>query len=366
VLHILAFDALAGTELMVASLVVRGDAAAVSQELATLQPPGPIAELVRSGGGSVFSLGGRRGMAGAARRLARLLRSRRYDVVVAYGLKASVLARVLVRMRRTRPAFVCGVRGLHVADVARLDSGKARLAWRVERLFSPLVDLYDANSMAALEQLAGLGIGWERLRHIPNGLDLSQWSLRGAEPGGVPVILCAARFVPVKRHEDLLRALALLMTEGHPFRAVLAGGGPLLGEMRDLAAQLGLSERVELPGPLAAGEVRRRLEGATIACLASASEGMPGALMEAMATGVPVVGTAVGGTSELVVDGESGLLVPAEDPAALARALGALLGDPELRGRLAAGARRRMEKHFSLDAMLGAKQRLFAEAAGRG
>lgn len=362
VLHVLPLDTLAGTELMVASLILRSDRAAMEQDLATLQPPGPIAARLGAEGARVASLGGRGGLL-AAWRLARLLRSRRYDVVSAYGLKASVLARVLVRLGRERPAFVCGVRALHVTEVERLDSPKARLASLVERLFSPLVDLYDANSRAALDLLARLGIDSERLVYIPNGLDLSEWRPRAAEPGGVPTILCAARFVPRKRHEDLLRALALLAGEGHSFRAVLAGGGPLVDEMRSLAASLGLDARVELPGPLASDELRRRLRGATVACLPSASEGMPGALMEAMATGVAVVGTDVGGTNELVVDGESGLLVPAYDPAALAAALARLLGDPEQRARLAAGGRRRMEACFSLDVMLDAKQRLFLDVA---
>jgi glycosyltransferase involved in cell wall biosynthesis len=363
VLHILPLDTLAGTELMVASLIMRADANVLDQELATLQPPGPIAARLRPEGATVSSLGGRGGFAGAAWRLARLLRSRRYDVVSAYGLKASVLARVLVRLRRGRPALVCGVRALHVTEVERLDSPKARLASLAERLFSPLVDVYDANSRAALDLLAGLGVGPDRLVYIPNGLDLSDWRPRASEPDGAPTILCAARFVPRKRHEDLLRALALVAGAGHDFRAVLAGGGPLLDEMRALAASLGLEGRVELPGPLASSEVRQRLEGAAIACLPSASEGMPGALMEAMATGVAVVATDVGGTNELVVDGESGLLVPAYDPPALARALGSLLGDRDERARIAAGGRERMERCFSLDVMVDAKERLFAELA---
>jgi glycosyltransferase involved in cell wall biosynthesis len=144
---------------------------------------------------------------------------------------------------------------------------------------------------------------------------------------------------------------------------VLAGGGPLLEDMRALTASLGLEQRVQLPGTLASDELRRALEGATIACLPSTSEGMPGALMEAMATGVAVVATDVGGTNELVVDEESGLLVPAYDPAALAGAIGALLGDADLRARVVAGGRARMERCFSLDVMLEAKQRLFAGAA---
>jgi glycosyltransferase involved in cell wall biosynthesis len=362
VLHVLPLDTLAGTELMVASLVLRSDPDALHQDLATLQPPGPIAERVTAGSGRVASLGGRGAIVGAAWRLARLLRSGNYDVVNAYGLKASVLARVLVRLLGRGAVFVCGVRALHVTEVERLDSPKARIASLVERLFSPLVDVYDANSHAALELLAGLGINPGRLVHIPNGLDLSLWSARDAEPQGVPLILCAARFVPRKRHDDLIRALAALEREGHPFRAVLAGGGPLLGEMRALTTSLGLDARVELPGEVGTAEVRRLLDEAGIACLSSSSEGMPGSLMEAMATGVAVVGTDVGGTNELVVDGESGLLVPAYDPAALAHALATLLTDADLRARLAVGGRRRMEECFSLDVMLDAKRRLYVDA----
>jgi glycosyltransferase involved in cell wall biosynthesis len=361
VLHVLALDTLAGTELMVASLVVRSDPRKVDHELATLQAPGPIAARLEPTDKTVVSLGGRGGFAGAAWRLARLLRSRRYDVVNAYGLKASVLARVLVRLLRRRAVFVCGVRALHVTEVERLDSPKARLASLVERLFSPLVDVYDANSRAALELLERLGIDGGRLVHIPNGLDLSRWVPRESEPGAVPLILCAARFVPRKRHEDLLEALALLSRSGHSFRAVLAGGGPLLEEMRGRARSLGLDGRVELPGPLGTDAVRELLDEAAIACLVSTSEGMPGTLMEAMATGVAVVGTDVGGTNELVVDDESGLLVPPYDAEALAAALGRLLADPELRARLAAGGRRRMESCFSLDVMVGAKERLYLD-----
>ena len=351
---------------MVASLILNSRPGIVRHELATLQAPGPISARVRQGGRSAHPLGGRGGVLVAAWRLVRLLRAEEYDVVAAYGLKASVLARVMVRLVRPRPAFVCGVRALHVTEVERLDSPKARIASAVERLFSPLVDVYDANSRAALELLAELGVDAARLVYIPNGLDLGAWPGREDGPEEEPpLILCAARFVPRKRHEDLIHALASLNNEGVSFRAVLAGRGPLLEQMRELAAALGLAVYVELPGELDSAELRRLLERASVACLASTSEGMPGALMEAMATGVAVVGTDVGGTNELVVDGESGLLAPVYDPPALAQALRRLLVHPELRAQLAAGGRRRMERCFSLDVMLEAKQRLFVEAATR-
>jgi glycosyltransferase involved in cell wall biosynthesis len=370
VLHVLALDTLAGTELMVASLIRHSDPAAVHHDLATMQGPGPIAERLAAVGRPVASLGGRGGILGASWRLARLLRARRYDVVNAYGLKASVIARVLARLLSPRPVFVCGVRALHVTEVERLDSPKARVASLVERLFSPLVDVYDSNSRAALELISGLGVGSDRLVYIPNGLDLSAWAARnGGAPGGEggpPLLLCAARFVERKRHQDLLEALARLKRDGVRFRAVLAGGGATLEPMRALAASLDLGDSVELPGPLGTDAVRELLGEAAVTVLASTSEGMPGTLMEAMATGVPVVATDVGGTNELVVDGESGLLVPVYDPPALAAALGRVLADAGLRERLAAGGRRRMEECFSLDAMVGSKERLYRRLASAG
>ena len=369
-LHVLAEDAVAGTELMVANLILRSDSGVVRNDLATLQGPGPIAERVEEAGPDrAASLGGRGGLPVAAWRLARLLHRRDYDIVNAYGLKASVVTRVLVRLLVRGSVFVCGVRGLHVTDVERLDSPKARIASLIERLLSPLVDTYDANSRAALEQLVRLGIGPDRLVHIPNGLDLSLWKPRvgAGESSGAPLIVCAARFAPVKRHADLIEALAMLEREGRGFRAVLAGEGPELMEMRALAARLGLERVVEFPGRIDGEQMRALLDGATVACLPSAFEGMPGALMEAMASGVPVVATDVAGIDELVVGDESGLLVPPYDPPALAAALGSVLDDGELRRRLGAGARRRMEEYFSLEAMLDAKERLYRGlAAGRG
>lgn len=363
----LACDEPAGTELMVASLILHADSGAVRHELATLAPPGPIVARVTAGARWGRSLGGRGGPAGAAWRLGRLLHVRQYDVVNAYGFKASVMARVLVRLLQPTTAFICGVRALHVTEVERLDSPKARVASLVERLLSPLVDVYDANSRAALGLLAGLGVDGDRLVYIPNGLDLSLWTPRegDVESGHAPLILCTARFVERKRQQDLLNALAVLNRDGQRFRAILAGGGRTLPTMRALATRLGLEGCVELPGPLSPDEVRQLLRQAAIACLPSAWEGMPGTLMEAMATGVAVVATNVSGTDELVVDGESGLLVPAYDPPALASALAALLDDRQSRALLAAGGRRRIEECFALDVMLAAKQQLYREVSGR-
>jgi glycosyltransferase involved in cell wall biosynthesis len=133
--------------------------------------------------------------------------------------------------------------------------------------------------------------------------------------------------------------------------------------MRALCTALGLDGVVELPGSLDTAEVRELLERAAAVCLVSSSEGMPRILMEAMATGVAVIASDVPGTDELVVDGGSGLLVPAYDPPALAAAIARLLDDADLRARLGAAGRRRMEERFSFQAMMEAKAHLYARLA---
>jgi L-malate glycosyltransferase len=359
---ILTCDHNGGTELMTAALLERADPHRVRFDLVTLASPGPILERVRSSGVHAVSLGGA-GLPRAFLRLAWILRQHSYDVVIAAGLKASLGARLIVRSQRRSPVFVCGVRGLHVTEAPELDSPKARLASALERIFSPLVDIYDANSTGAIELLASLGIDRRHLRYIPNGLDLVAWPSLEPSHATDPMIACVARFVPRKRHEDLLRALAILHRRNVSFRAVLAGEGPILEAMRSLACELGVNGIVEFPGDLDNRRIRLLLGDALLLCLPSTSEGMPGSVMEAMASSRAVIATDVPGTRDLVSHGETGLLVPAHSPAALADALERLLGDRELALRQGEAGRRRMESEFSLEQMVARKESLLIDAA---
>lgn len=358
VLQVLTCDQRAGTEVMLAQLVTRGKPDAVSYEVATLDAPGPVAAELRDAGVPVHSLG-RRGIAPASLGLIRLMRGRGFDVVNAYGFKGSLVSRVAVRCAKPRPAFVCGVRGLLITETQSLTGPKTQLADLLERAMSGWVDVYDANSKGALERLARQGIPRPRLVYIPNGVDVERWTLERV-PTSRPVVLCAARFAKVKRHEDLLHALALLNAEGLDFHAVLPGEGPLRRSTIALAAELGLRDRVEFPGRIDGDGIRRLLAQATVACLPSAWEGMPGAVMEAMASGVAVVATKVNGSADLIVDGESGLLAPPWDPSALAARLRQVLENPAYAGRLGEAGRERMRECFSLDSMVAAKEELYS------
>jgi glycosyltransferase involved in cell wall biosynthesis len=297
-------------------------------------------------------------------RLGWILRHERFDVVNAYGFKSTAIVRLLVRFLARDCAFVSGVRGLHVTELENLSSPKSRLALRLERLGAGFVDIYDANSEGALDLLAATGIPRERMRYIPNGIDLSGWSARTArDGGGPPMVLCVARFVPRKRHQDLLEATARLADRGMAFRLVLVGDGPTLPDMKARADGLGMEDRVDFAGALPANEVQALVQQADIFCLPSAWEGMAGSVMEAMASAVPVVGTDVNGVAELVEHGQTGLLVPPGEPACLAMALEELLRSPETRRRFGRAGRERIAEHFSLEGMVSAKEDLYVTLA---
>jgi len=185
-------------------------------------------------------------------------------------------------------------------------------------------------------------------------------ALEQPEVAGVPLIVAVSRHEPRKGGDVLLAALARLRQAGVPFRACLAGGGRQLAEERALARRLGLGGQVELPGEVA--DPYPYLERADVFVLPSRAEQSGSlALLEALQAGCAVVASRVDGIPEDVADGASALLVEPGDPAALASALARLLGDPGLRRRLAAGARRRFEERFSASAFAAALGKVYAD-----
>ncbi len=208
------------------------------------------------------------------------------------------------------------------------------------------------------------GIPEERSTVIPNYVDTEFY--RPADPARRRPgrLLFVGRFVDQKNLPLLFEALrggAAGVTE-----IVLAGDGPQRESLERLARSLGLPAR--FAGRLTAEGVRAEMAAAAAFVLPSRYEGTPKALLEAMAAGLPCVATDVVGTREVLRHGEEGLLVP-EDPAALAKALGLILGERSLADRLGAGARRRIEAEFSLDGVVAkehaALRRVAADGAQR-
>jgi glycosyltransferase involved in cell wall biosynthesis len=157
-----------------------------------------------------------------------------------------------------------------------------------------------------------------------------------------PAVGTIANFRAQKDYPNLLATARLLVDRGWPGRVVAVGQGPLEAEMRALHERLGLGERVLLLGQR--DDAVRVLAACDVFTMASDNEGLPVALMEALALGLPVAATAVGGIPEAVTDGVEGLLVPPKDPAALADAIATITGDGARRAAMAAAARRAGER----------------------
>jgi len=192
-----------------------------------------------------------------------------------------------------------------------------------------------------------------RARRIYNGLDFERFPYRPPHERP-PQIVGVGRLVEKKGFADLIEACAILAAEGREFSCRIIGTGEQETAMRAQIARLGLEDRVELLGPRPQGELVRHVRDAAVfaaPCVVGADgnrDGLPTVLLEAMALGTPCVSTAVTGIPEVVRDGETGLMVPQRDPAALATAIGRLLAERDLRVRLAERARRLVEANFDV------------------
>jgi len=215
------------------------------------------------------------------------------------------------------------------------------------------------------------GSSARHVRRLYNGLDLGRFPFR--EPRERPPrIVAVGRLVEKKGFAVLLEAAALMVGRGVAFTVDLIGEGDLEEPLRQRALALGLGSHVRLLGPQPQAEIGRAVaEAAAFAapCVVGSDgdrDGLPTTLLEAMALGTPCVSTDVTGIPEVLGDGETGLLVPQNDPGALADSLERLLTDTALRVELARRARRRIEQLFDARVNGAQLRQLIAEAHGSG
>ena len=303
---------------------------------------------------------------GIARYL-RAVRAGRYDIVDArlfHGYVLAGLTKPLVGV----PILVAGRRSLgeFKERFGPLGRGLDRVARRVP-------DVIVANSAAvAADSLVREGLDPSRLRLIRNGISPAQPlapgerdAIRAGFGFGPDDIVAGAvaNYRSVKGLARLIRVVAGLHAELPALRLVLIGDGPLRGALEAQAADLGISASVRVHGP--EPDARRLVEAFDLVVGASEAEGLPNALLEAAAAGLPIAATAAGGTVEVVEDGRTGLLVPVGDELALAGAVRRLVQDPELRARLGAAARVHVEATFGMDRMVAEYAALYTELAER-
>jgi sugar transferase (PEP-CTERM/EpsH1 system associated) len=311
-----------------------------------------------------YECAGRRGNdPGVVRSLYRVFRQFRPHVVHTHGWGTLLEGMAAARLARV-PRLVHGEHG--TLQRRAYQRWIQRVAWqRADEVLT-------VSSRLADRLARDVGVPRTRLRTIRNGVDLERFDPHHRESvrrdlgieDDVVVFGTVGRLVPVKDHATLLRAFAEAV-RGYPrTMLVVAGDGPLREALQRQAGDLGVADRVRFLGHRA--DVERILAAFDVFVLSSVSEGMSNTILEAMATELPVIATAVGGADELVVEGETGMLIPAGDPERLAGAMASLASNGARRRSMGGAARQRARRDFSLSRMIAEYEQLYLDLAGTG
>ena len=306
-----------------------------------------------------------------------------------HGIK--LYLRLLMLFRRWRPAIVhtrnlaalemqvpawlarvpVRIHGEHGRDVSDLDGTSLRYQ-RLRRLYAPFVGRYVALSQDLAGYLSGpVGITAARIDQIYNGVDTSRFTPAATGPApiaGCPFVAPAhwlvgtvGRMQTVKNQTLLARAFARALAIEPALhdraRLVLVGDGPLRAQVQAMLGESGLADLAWLPGER--DDVADVMRGLNCFVLPSLAEGISNTILEAMATGLPVIATDVGGNAELVEHQRTGCIVPSSDEEAMAHALVRMYKDPLGSAAMAAAARGEVLRRFSLESMVSAYQDLY-------
>jgi len=299
-------------------------------------PDGFPCDVTKLGIGSLLGLSSLRSLM----RLAAELRRRKIDLVQTFspdstyfGLLAAKMAGVPVVVRALRNT------GYWMRPRDR----------RLQSICSKFIDWNIANSEAAARSAERIGVGPSKVSVILSGIDTSLFAdvdpVLGSSIGGEAHVGIVANLRPVKNLEVFIAASARLTETHRKVRFIIAGEGPDRAHLEKRIRNLGLAETVELRGRV--DDIPSFLETLDVAVLCSSSESLPTVVIEYMAAGRPIVATNVGGVSELIRDEATGLLVPSDNPEALAAAIDRLLADREMASRLGRAARQEAERSYT-------------------
>ena len=293
--------------------------------------------------------------------VAELLSECRADILLTHTFKPNILGRIAARRV-----------GIPIVAVSRgwtWENLKVRAYEALDRVNLRFVDHVVAVSDGQGARVRNAGVPSTRMSVIRNAARLNAFAkpdpafrerlrvFSSADSPLSPVVLAAGRLSPEKGFDVLLEAVPSILRSHPDAQFVLFGEGAERAKLEARVAELGLTGRFAMPGFTA--ELDRFLPWADVVVLPSYTEGLPNIALEASAAGVPIVATAVGGTPEVVKDGETGLLVPSGRPIAVAEALNRLLDSCELRRSMGDAGRRRMRDLFTFEAQAERYRALF-------
>jgi glycosyltransferase involved in cell wall biosynthesis len=351
-----------GAEKQLTLLATRLPRSEFEVEVCALTRGGPYERDLQAAGIPVTVLGKRLKVDPVAGwKLRRLLKNGRYDIVHTWLFAANWHGRAL--------ALFQGIPIL-IASERCADAWKGTLERTLDRVLAPRTDAIVVNSQAVRDFYSAQGIETSKLVLIPNGIvpdeppavDRAAVLREFDVPPDAMVLGFVGRLWPQKRVRDVIWATELLRNIKPVFLLVI-GDGPERDELLEFTKKIALTHRVRFLGER--DDVGRLLSTMDILVMPSQFEGMPNAVMEAMNHGLAVVASDIAGNSELVRDGESGLLYPVGDTKALSVRLNRLLDDVDLRARMGRAGQQRVREQFSVESMVHGHISLYRELASR-
>ena len=363
-----------GVEMLLRNLFCHFDPAVVRPRLVCLREAGPLADDFRAAGFEVETLDrtGRFDLSTLPRLVASLRADRTDAVLVAHHHRASLALGRLAAMIARVPVNIVAAHDMDLMSVG----GRVLPRWAVRTLgVSDALVLLTASQGEYLRSQEGVGRHvWESVREvvIPNGIEMPECPgpaehARARAALGVTaddvVVGVVGRLSPQKAHHVLFEAVARCLPDVPSLRLVVIGDGELGPMLHRSAEQLGIGHRTTFLGTRR--DVPLLLPGLDVSCLSSVHEGVPIALIEAMAAGVPIVASDCGAVRDIVDDGEQGYLVPVGDVDRFADRLRLLAGDPDLRARLGKSGRARAEREFNIKRTARAYEELLTELVPR-
>jgi glycosyltransferase involved in cell wall biosynthesis len=273
----------------------------------------------------------------------------------------------------TRTAAILNNIPVIIASERSVDTWKKFPHKIVDRLLSKKTDLIISNSKAVYEFVISEGISANKCNIIYNGVDIEKANNNNKSPNiikdeiNIPldkiIIGIVANFNPQKDYNNFVHAANLILKNRDDVHFLTVGIGPELNSILELTINFRINNRFTFLG--SRNDIPNVLSVMDIFTLTSTREGFSNAILEAMAVGLPIVATDVGGNAEAVVDGETGFIVPPNDPEELALALIKLIESPKLRKNFGEGGKRRTKLHFDSTTMVETYSKLYLDLINR-
>lgn len=365
IMHVVHSLDIGGLENGVVNLINNLNHELFEHKLCCIKRSGPLAERISRPGIEIIEMrSGEGNQLTLPFRLARLFREKRPDIVHTRNW-GTVDAIIGAKLAGTR-TIIHGEHGREYHDI----EGKNARRNLIRRMLSYLVDRYIVVSdELKLWLIEKVGVPARKVTKIVNGVDVEKFNDRDKRAArrrfgygdGLKIIGTVGRLDPVKGQRYLIAAFAELQRRHPNALLLIVGDGPCRSELETLAGSLSIGHKILFTGERQ--DIPDLLKAMDLFVLPSLAEGISNTILEAMATGLPVVATRVGGNPELVADGLTGLLVPKGDSGALASAIAQYLLSPDLMKRHGTAARERAISRFALSGMIDAYQKLYLSTA---